>query len=191
MRREIINEELIDHMNIGSKGLLPQQKQYRIVPTSHLVDHQWNQANNEVFPNSRQALATTTLNEMPILAYEDVIPRTNTQQIGFAPQALRRWRGQGRGLRPRDRSIPFNIAPIIIPTTMTRQIIRISPDILGGWVIETIDEMTLHKGIGHHLSRTNCLGTRRLHPTIEKFLLDGGKNLRAKDLGDSDNVGTT
>lgn len=82
MRRKFINEKLIDHRNRASRGILPQQRQHGRVPTSHLMDHQWNQASNEVVSNSRQTLSTSILNVVPTLAYEDVILETSMKHIG-------------------------------------------------------------------------------------------------------------
>ncbi|XP_022880635.1 uncharacterized protein LOC111397904 [Olea europaea var. sylvestris] len=69
MRREIINGELIEHRNRASRGLPAPQIQRARGPTYHLMDYQMNQAGNE---SSGQALATTTLNAVPTLAYEDI-----------------------------------------------------------------------------------------------------------------------
>lgn len=104
IRREIINEELIEHINRASRVLQPQQRQHGRGPTSHLMDHQWNQVGTDVSPISGQVIAIATLNVMPTLAYEDVVPKTNTQQIGQAQQAPQRERGRERGPGPRGKS---------------------------------------------------------------------------------------
>ncbi|XP_022889307.1 activating signal cointegrator 1 complex subunit 2 homolog [Olea europaea var. sylvestris] len=57
--------------NRANRGVPPPQRQRGRGPTSHLMDYQMNQTGNE---NSGQALATTTLNAVPTLAYEDVNP---------------------------------------------------------------------------------------------------------------------
>lgn len=102
MRREIINEELIEHRNRASRGLPPPQRQRGRGPTSHLMGYQMNQVGHE---NSGQALVATTLNAVLTLAYEDVNPTTDPHQMK-AQQGPRRGRGRGRGLGPRNRSNP-------------------------------------------------------------------------------------
>ncbi|XP_022846306.1 uncharacterized protein LOC111369054 [Olea europaea var. sylvestris] len=92
--------ELIEHRNKVSRDLPPPQRQRARGPTSHLMDYQINQAGNE---SSGQAHATTTLNAVPTLAYEDINPITNTQQTETL-QGSRRGRGRGRGSGPRNRS---------------------------------------------------------------------------------------
>ncbi|XP_022880721.1 basic salivary proline-rich protein 1-like [Olea europaea var. sylvestris] len=90
--------------NRASRGLPPPQRQRGRGPTSHLMDYQMNRSGNE---NSGQALATTTLNAVPTLAYEDVNPTADPHQIQ-AQQGPRRGggRGRGRGFPPRNRSNP-------------------------------------------------------------------------------------
>lgn len=79
MRREIIKKELIDHRNRANRVLLPQQRQCGKGPTSYLINYQWKQVGNETAPNSRLTLATTTLNAMITLAYEDATHGTSVQ----------------------------------------------------------------------------------------------------------------
>ncbi|XP_022845293.1 basic salivary proline-rich protein 1-like [Olea europaea var. sylvestris] len=91
-----------ERRNRASRGLPPPQRQRGRGPTSHLMDYQMNQSGNE---NSGQALATTPLNAVPTLAYEDVNPAADSHQIQ-AQQGPRRGRGRGRGFAPRNRSNP-------------------------------------------------------------------------------------
>lgn len=83
---------------------------------------------------------------------------------------------------------PSNIALILIPTTIIRKIVGISLDVTSRQVLETTDEMILHKGIGTHLGRANRLDTIRLYLTVKKYLLDRGESMRVKDLGDNNNI---
>ncbi|XP_022847483.1 transcriptional regulator DEF1-like [Olea europaea var. sylvestris] len=90
--------------NRASRGLPPPQRQRGRGPTSHLMDYQMNRSGNE---NSGQALATTTLNVVPTLAYEDVNPTADPHQIQAQQGSRRgRGRGRGRGFAPRNRSNP-------------------------------------------------------------------------------------
>lgn len=64
---------------------------------------QRNQAEYATIPNFSQALATTTLNSMPTLAYVDVEPSTNMQQGSCGQRAPKR-RGQERGVETKNGS---------------------------------------------------------------------------------------
>lgn len=77
MKIEIVNEEMIDHRNRAAQGLSPPQRQMGRRPASQIVSQQWTQAGHTVAPTSGQALSTTILNAVPILAYENIGPSTS------------------------------------------------------------------------------------------------------------------
>lgn len=83
IRREIINEKLIDQRNRASRDLLPPQRQHGRGPTSHLINYHMSQPDNEIFHSSGQALATAILNVVPMLAYDDITPGANIQEAGY------------------------------------------------------------------------------------------------------------
>ncbi|XP_022894033.1 activating signal cointegrator 1 complex subunit 2 homolog [Olea europaea var. sylvestris] len=96
------SRELRNAQEQGKQRPPPPQRQRGRGPTSYLMDCQMNRSGNE---NSGQALATTTLNAVPTLAYEDVNPTTDPHQME-AQQGPRRGRGRSRGFAPRNRSNP-------------------------------------------------------------------------------------
>ncbi|XP_022857368.1 uncharacterized protein LOC111378408 [Olea europaea var. sylvestris] len=71
MRVEIVSREMIDHRNRAAQGLPPPQRQVGRGPTTHLVTQQWTQVGHTVAPTSGQALASATLNAVPVLTYEN------------------------------------------------------------------------------------------------------------------------
>ncbi|XP_022861271.1 uncharacterized protein LOC111381691 [Olea europaea var. sylvestris] len=77
MRIEIVSEEMIDHQNHAAQGLPPPQRQVGRGPAAHLVTQQWTQAGHTIAPTSGQALASATLNVVPVLAYENA-----TSEVG-------------------------------------------------------------------------------------------------------------
>ncbi|CAI9765388.1 unnamed protein product [Fraxinus pennsylvanica] len=86
---------MIDHRNKVA------QRQIGREPTSLIMSQQWTQAGHTVAPTSGQALATTTLNAVPTLAYENLGPNTSnlTRNTGRPSTS----RNRGRAGRPRNR----------------------------------------------------------------------------------------
>lgn len=71
------------------------------------MHHQWNHVGYKIIPNLGQAFATTTLNTVPTLAYEDITHRNDTQPTRTRQLAPHRERSRGRGSGPRNRPNPL------------------------------------------------------------------------------------
>lgn len=91
----------------ASRGLRPKQRQRGRGPISYLIDYQLNQADNEIVPNSRHALATGTVDVVPTLFMKILSLGLTLSILDLHNKPPRRGRGRRWGWGPRDRPNPF------------------------------------------------------------------------------------